>query len=326
MLEDEAERLTSIAGVHPETTAVDASGAPRVQPGSIAQHGRALMRLLRAAWQEYERDYAKYFAGAMVYYALVSIIPVLLLVLATLGLLLRVSDVAATAERQVLETVQASFGVEVKETIDGLLSRLQDESIVAIVVSVIGMLVTATALFRHLRLTFRALWKHEPPLVAGSVRGAVRETILEQATSFLMVLTAGALLIVTLGFIAVVHWLSGLFSALPQFDDTLGALLGLPLPLGLATVTFALLFKFLPPVRLAWRHVWLAAVLCGIAWVIGADLLALYASFGDNSTYGAIGGLLVVMVWLKFVSQVLFYGAEVCKVVATRSEPMGGYQ
>ena len=183
-------------------------------------------------------------------------------------------------------------------------------------------LVTATALFRHLRLTFRALWKHEPPLAAGSVRGAVRETILEQATSFLMVLTAGALLIVTLGFIAVVHWLSGLFSALPQFDDTSGALLGLPIPLALATLTFALLFKFLPPVRLAWRHVWLAAVLCGIAWVVGADLLALYASFGDNSTYGAIGGLLVVMVWMKFVSQVLFYGAEVCKVVATRSAPL----
>ncbi len=274
------------------------------------------MRLLRDAWREYERDYAKYFAGAMVYYALVSLIPVLLLVLATLGLLLRVSEVAVAVERQVLETVQASFGAELKDVIDGLLGRLQDESIIAIVVSVIGMLVTATALFRHLRLTFRALWKHEPPLAAASVHGAVRETILEQATAFLMVLTAGALLILTLGVMAVVHWLSGLFSALPRFDDAAGAVLGLPIPLALAILTFGLLFKFLPPVRLAWREVGLAAVLCGIAWVIGAELLALYASFGDNSTYGAIGGLFAVMVWMKFVSVVLFYGAEVCKVGA----------
>jgi membrane protein len=203
-----------------------------------------------------------------------------------------------------------------------LLHRLSDGSIVAIVVSVIGMLITASALFRHLRLTFRALWKHQPPMVSGSVRGAVRETLLEQAVGFVMVLTAGALLILTLVLTAIVHWLSGFFSELPRFSDTIGWLLALPVPLVLATVTFALLFKFLPPVPLAWGQVWVASLLCAVAWIIGADLLALYASFGDNSAYGAIGGLLVVMVWMKFVSQVLFYGAEICKVVATRSAPL----
>jgi membrane protein len=306
--------------VNPQTPAVAASGAPNVQPPrSIAQHGRALIRLLRNAWREYERDYAKYFAGAMVYYALVSLVPLILLVLATLGLLLRFSETASAAEQRILQAVEGGLGPEMKVAIDGLLGRLQDGSIVAIGVSVIGMLITASAFFRHLRLSFRALWKHEPPLVSGSVRGAVRETLLEQALSFLMVLSAGVLLLLTLVFIAIVQWLSGVFSELPRFSDTIGFLLALPVPLVLATTTFALLFKYLPPVPLAWRQVWLAAVLCGIAWIIGADLLALYASFGDNSAYGAIGGLLVVMVWMKFVSKVLFYGAELCKVVATTS-------
>jgi membrane protein len=285
----------------------------------MTQHGRALMRLLRAAWREYERDYAKYFAGAMVYYAIVSLVPLLLLVLATLGLLLRFSDAASAAEQQILDAVQSGLGPEMKVAIDALLDRLREGSIVAIIVSVVGMLVTASALFRHLRLTFRALWKHQPPMVSGSVRGAVRETLLEQAVGFLMVLAAGALMILTLTLIAIVHWLSGLFSGLPRFSDTLGWLLGLPIPLVLATVTFALLFKFLPPVPLTWRQVRLPAVLCAIAWIIGADLLALYASFGDNSAYGAIGGLFAVMVWMKFVSIVLFYGAEICKVASSSS-------
>jgi membrane protein len=213
--------------------------------------------------------------------------------------------------------VENNFGPEMQVAIDGLLQRLQEGSLVAIGVSVIGLLITASALFRHLRISFRALWKHQPPLMSGSVRGAVRATVLEQAKAFLMVFMAGALLVVTLALIAVVHWLSGVFSGLPRFTDTVGWLLALPIPLTLAIVTFALLFKYLPPVPLAWRQVWLAAVLSGIAWIVGADLLALYASFGDNSAYGAIGGLLVVMLWMKFVSQVLFYGAEVCKVVAT---------
>ena len=94
-------------------------------------------------------------------------------------------------------------------------------------------------------------------------------------------------------------------------------MLAVPVSLGLATLTFALLFKFLPPVRLAWRHVWLAAGLCGVAWIVGADLLAWYASFGD-SPYGAIGALLVVVLWVNCMSQALFYGAEICKVMAKR--------
>jgi membrane protein len=275
----------------------------------------ALIRLLGAAWQEYQRDYAKYFALAMVYYALASLVPLLLLVLATLGLLLRVSTAAATGEQQVLHAVQASFGPEIRVTLDRLLTRLQEGSLVAMSVSVLALLIAGSTLFRHLRLSFRALWKHEPPLAAGSVRGALRETLQEQATAFLMLLTAGALLTLTLGLIAVVQWLSGFFSELPRFRDTAGWVLALPVPLILATLTFALLFRFLPPVSLTWNHVWLASVLCGLAWIVGADLLALYASFGESSPYGAIGAVLAVMLWMNVMSQVLFYGAEVCKVV-----------
>src|SRR4029078_13176892 len=116
-------------------------------------------------------------------------LPLLLLVLATLGLLLRFSDAASRAEQQVLQTVQNSLGPEMQVAIDGLLDRLREGSIVAIVVSVIGMLITASALFRHLRLTFRALWKHQPPLVSGSVRVSVRETLLAHDMAYIMRLT-----------------------------------------------------------------------------------------------------------------------------------------
>jgi membrane protein len=279
----------------------------------------ALSRLLRAAWQEYQHDYAKYLALAMIYYALVSMVPLLLLVLATLGLLLRVSTVAAAAEQRVLQTVQTSLGPEMTVTLHDLLTRLRAGSVVAMTVSIVALLVTGSTLFRHLRLSFRAVWKYELPLAAGSVRDAVRETLTEQATAFLMLLSAGVLLVVTLWLIAVVHWLGTFFNALPRFRDMTAWVLALPVSFVLATLTFALLFKYLPPVSLAWRHVWLAAGLCGVVWIVGADLLALFASFGDSGPYGAIGALLVVMLWINVMSQVLFYGAEVCKVMATRS-------
>ena len=87
-------------------------------------HLRDFFNLLRAAWQEYERDYARYFAVAMIFYALMSLVPLLLLLLAGLGLLLRRSAVAATAEQQVLEAIQIGFGSELRTTVEHLLAGI----------------------------------------------------------------------------------------------------------------------------------------------------------------------------------------------------------
>src|SRR5262245_1719278 len=88
------------------------------------QRGRSLVHLLRAAWVEYERDRARYLAVAMAYYAMVSLIPLCLLLLATLGLLLRISPVAADMQHQMLQSIEASFGAELRLVIGQLLHTL----------------------------------------------------------------------------------------------------------------------------------------------------------------------------------------------------------
>ena len=285
----------------------------------IVHRARHMLALLHAAWVEYQRDHARYFAVAMVYYALVSLVPMLLLLVATLGLLLRFSDVAAAAERQVLLLIETSFGPPLRTTIEQLLDRLQQESIVATFISLAGLMLTASVLFRQLRLTFRAIWRYTPPLVSGSARTVVRTTFLEQVIAFAMMATAGVLLVAAVGLFAVVQWLSGLFGNAPLLGDATGSLAALAGPLIVFTLTFALMFKFLPPTPLHWRHVWLASVLCAVAWIVTAEILALYgAYFGRASASGVIGALLAIMLWMNTVSQVLFYGAELCKVVAWR--------
>lgn len=292
---------------------------------TISQRARALFDLLRSTWKEYERDYARYFAVAMVYYALMSLVPLLLLMLATLGLLLRFTDLATVAEEQLLRYVESSFGLQIRATLGQLLERLEQESVIVTWVSLIGLIMTASVLFRHLRLSFRAIWKHAPPLVSGPVRVVMRATFREQVIAYAMVLSGGALLLVAVVLIGVIQWMSGLFNeAGPLNLTTTKWLLGLPSPLILVALTFALLFKTLPPARLEWRHVWLAAALCAAAWFVAAEALTLYGLFfGTNkSAYGAIGGLLMIMIWMNIVSQVLFFGGELCKVIA-QSEQVG---
>lgn len=260
----------------------------------------------------------------MVYYGLTSLVPLLLLLLAVLGLLLRFADFAVAAEQQVLQTIETSFGAELRVSIEKLLGQLEQESLVATGVSLVGLALTASALFRHLRLSFRAIWKYDPPLVAGPVRVAVRATIVEYAMAYVMVLTGGLLVLVALSLVSVTQWLSGLLIPLPVLSRTPAWLLALPGSVIVVGLTFAFMFKFLPPVRLRWRHVWLATALCTAAWVIGAEILVLVgAMFGESpSASSAIGGLLVLMLWINVVSQLLFFGAEVCKVVWAREDPL----
>ncbi len=297
---------------------------------TISERWHALIRLLRVAWQEYERDHARYFASAMVYYALVSLVPLLLVLLAGLGLVLRFSEAAAAAEQQMLVSIETLLGPEIRETLEATLADVQQRSGVATAVGLLGLVLTASVLFRHLRLSFRALWKAVPPLVSGSPRVVVQATLLEYAIAYLMVLVGGVLLVVALAMAAVTQWLSGLLIALPLLGRAPAWLVALPGSVAIVWLIFALLLKYLPPVRLGWRDVWLASVLCTTVWVIGAELLVLFgAVFRDRpSAYGAMSGLLLAMLWTNGVSQLLFYGAELCKVVwsdaAARSSTRAG--
>jgi membrane protein len=126
--------------------------------------------------------------------------------------------------------------------------------------------------------------------------------------------------------IATTQWLNHRLGTLPLVGQVTGGLLTAASSLVLAAITFGSLFKVLPPVPVRWRDVGLAALLEAIGWVAASELLALYAVFfGDSrSAYGALGAVLAFMLWLNIVSQVLFFGAELCKVVATPAPRSGG--
>jgi len=283
------------------------------------QRVRQFVGLLRSAWEAYEYDHARFFAAAMIYYAFVSLEPLLLLLVAALGLLLGNFAFATGAEQRVLRFVESSLGSDLTGTIEKGLDSLQQASVLATVVSLVGVMAAASVLFHELRESFQEIWNHPPEAVSWSPVIMAKRSFLEHVIAFVTMGAAGMLLMAAFGLFAAVQWLSGLFGKTAVFHITAGSMIALLGSLLVFTLTFALLFKFLPPVRLRWRHVWLSAILCAIAWVIASEILALYgAYFGGLSVPGIIGGLLAITLWLNLVSQMLFYGAELCKVVASR--------
>ncbi|HEY1304113.1 MAG TPA: YihY/virulence factor BrkB family protein [Vicinamibacterales bacterium] len=283
----------------------------------ISRHARAFGGVLRRAWVEYERDYARYFAVAMVYYALISLVPFLLLLLGVIGLLLQFSDFAGALEQQLLDAVQTNFGMPLRMLLNQMLEQVQRGSVVATIISLAGLFVTASTLVAHLRLTFRAIWKHAPPIVSGTLLVVLRATFLEKATAFLIVILGGAFFLTALVLMAGIQWATRYFSALPLVDSAAGIFVGLAGPIIIVALTFALLFLALPPVRLKWRHVWLATAFSTAGWIISAEALVFFGGVlgQGRGAPGAFGSVLALMLWINVVCQLLFYGAELCKVV-----------
>lgn len=284
------------------------NGESGVEPG--AWHRRRIFRVVHEAWREFEQDYARYFAVAMIYYALLALVPSLLLLMAGLGFLLRFSPAAATAQQEALQAIERNFGPDLASTVQHLLHGLEQQSNVALILSLFGLILTASVLVHHLRMSFRAIWHYPAILAEPQPRRMVVRAVAEKTISFGVVVAGAAFLLLTLPLIASVNWLLKRISS--------DWLFVIPSSLVIAPLTFALLFRFLPPQRVPWRHVWMGALLCGVVWdATGSVLMVVNNLFGrGSSAYGAVGTLLAAMLWISIVSKSLFFGAELCKVLA----------
>jgi membrane protein len=82
---------------------------------------------------------------------------------------------------------------------------------------------------------------------------------------------------------------------------------------------FAVMFKVLPEVPNSWRDVWLGAFITAVLFAVGKVLIGLYLGRSSvSSTYGAAGSLIVLLLWVYYSSQILFFGAEFTQVYARR--------
>ncbi|MEO8123441.1 MAG: YhjD/YihY/BrkB family envelope integrity protein, partial [Burkholderiales bacterium] len=85
------------------------------------------------------------------------------------------------------------------------------------------------------------------------------------------------------------------------------------------TVLFAMLYKWLPHVHLAWRDVWIGAAATAVLFTVGKWLIGFYIGrSGISSVFGAAASLVVLMLWVYYSAQIFLFGAEITSVYAHR--------
>jgi membrane protein len=133
-----------------------------------------------------------------------------------------------------------------------------------------------------------------------------------------MVLGIAFLLLVSLVVSTALSAIMKMFGDLIPGPDAIAHVVDLGVSLGVITVLFALIFKYLSDVRIRWKDVWLGAFVTAVLFTIGKYAIGMYLGHAAlSSSYGAAASVIVVMLWAYYSSQILFFGAEFIEVYAS---------
>ena len=185
------------------------------------------------------------------------------------------------------------------------------------IVGITTLLFGATGVFYHLQQMLNKIWKVAPKV---KTRHKILELIRDRLFSFGLILVVGFLLLVSLvlsaGLSALSNWVS---IHLSESVLILFGLLDIVISMGIITILFAAIFKFLPDIQIKWKDVWNGAFLTAILFVIAKFALGLYFGSSDlGSTYGAAGSIILIMLWVSYAGLILLFGAEFTQVHITR--------
>ena len=269
-----------------------------------------LWQSVRQAAIEWMANKAPSLGAALAYYAAFSLAPLLVIVIAVAGWVFGADAVRGNISAQINGLVGPEGGQAI-ETMVASASK-PASGVLASIIGVIMLLVGAAGLFGELQDALNTIWGVESKPGLGWLR-MLRERFL----SFTMVLGSAFLLLVSLVISAA---LSALGSLLGEWGISLaGQALNLIVSLTVITLLFAMIYRYLPDVRIAWRDVWFGAAVTSILFTLGKFLIGLYLGYaGTASAYGAAGSFAVLLIWLYYSTQIFLFGAELTKVHAEK--------
>jgi membrane protein len=250
--------------------------------------------------------------AALAFYTLFAIAPLFIIVLAIAGLWFG----EAAARRELFSQVSGLVGSEGGDAIQALISAANrpKTGAWATVIAVVTLFVGATGVFVQLQDAINSIWG-----VRRSPGRGLRNFIRDRLLSFALILGIGFLLLVSLVLSAGLSALGKFMSGLLPAQAILWQGINFVISFGVIALLFAMIFKVLPDVKIAWRDVWIGALLTALLFNLGKYLLGLYLGRSSvTSAYGAAGSLVIVLLWVYYSAQILFFGAKFTQIYSTR--------
>ncbi len=265
--------------------------------------------VLRNTVSAFLEDEALSRGAAIAFYTATSLAPVLLIVIAITGLVFG----REAAQSAVAGQLSGLMGRQTADVLQTAIVSASGKSagILATLIGVGTLLLTASGVFGEMQTALNKIWKAQPK------GGTVGRLLRARAASLGLVATLGFLLIVSLVVSAALTAFGEHLNAVLPFGEALISLLNFCVSLGLLSLLFAAIYKVLPDTPIRWRDVIFGGVITAILFTIGKSLIGWYlGSSAIASSYGAAGGLILLLFWVYYSAQIFLFGAEFTKVYA----------
>lgn len=269
--------------------------------------------LLKETYQEWSNDDPWRLSAVVAYYAIFSLPALLVIIINTVGAVWG-EDIV---QNKLTNEIASALGSDAAESIKSIIASTQsgNQSTVSTIVGIAVLLFGATGLFYHLQISLNQIWN-----IKVHPKSNILKLILDRARSFGFVLVIGFLLLVSFILTTAISVFNGYISII--WADALVYLsfvTDILLSVGIISVLFALMFKYLPDAQIQWKTVWIGAIITACLFVLGKFMLGLYFGKVDpGSTYGAAGSVILILLWVSYSSLILFFGAEFTYVYAKR--------
>jgi membrane protein len=249
--------------------------------------------------------------AAIAFYTVTSIAPVLLIVVAIAGLAFG----RDAAQNAISEQLSGLMGQQTADVLQSAVASAagQSSGILATLIGIGTLIATASGVFGEMQAALNAIWKTEAPAMS------VSRLLQARAISLGLVAALGFLLIVSLAVSAGLTAFGNYLDSILPVGKLILPMLNFTVSLLLLAILFAAIYKVLPDRRLQWRDVIVGAVVTAVLFTVGKTLIGWYlGSSAVASSYGAAGGLIVLLLWVYYSVQIFLLGAEFTKIFANR--------
>lgn len=267
--------------------------------------------VMRSTYRLYSQHDAGTLSAALSYYMIFSIAPVIVIVITLVGEFLGPHAVQGEIKDQLQDFLGQSGAMQLENVIKAIYNP--GKTFITTALATIFLVVGATTVFNQLRTSLNTLWEVKPhakkPLV---------QYILTRMFSFGMIICVALLLLVSLvihaGVTAFSDFLTATFSGqaiwlVTIFHHTLSLVASM--------ILFAFVFKFLSDAKLKWSMVWEGALFTALLFSVGKHLISFYIGTTNVSTkYGAVGSSVMILIWVYYSSQLVFFGAQFTRALA----------
>jgi membrane protein len=294
-----------------------AAAIHRMKPGlpvisTASAKIKVIWALLTESYFAWLEDSASSMSAALAFYAILSLIPVLIVTTAVAGL----GFWRNVAESEALRQIQSVLGETSARVLRAAILSANRPALGAVAGAIgIGtILIGPSGAFLELQDALNKIWR-----VKRKSEGILLGAIKQRFFSFSLVLGTGFLLLLSVILSAALgiakrfvgHVFPGPVLLLQSVDFFLS--------MALITLLLAMIFKLLPDTRIAWNDVWIGAAFASLLYTIGKVMIGSYlGGSAVSSTYGAVSAPLVVLVWIYYSAQILLFGAEITCVYANK--------